>query len=163
MELLEIYLQSQTHKIISQDISSGMLNHAYLINSKDEYILSVFSRFVAKEIFCLNDNAPCDNCVSCDKVNHSNMVDLIIYPKTDKNLMVDDINEIVNDCYIRPMDANYKVYILQADCEKEAETFANTIRETFGDLDIVIQPVGPVIGAHCGPGTIGLVFHAKEK
>jgi fatty acid-binding protein DegV len=58
---------------------------------------------------------------------------------------------------------NYKVFILQADCEKAAETFANTIRETFGDLDIDIQPVGPVIGAHCGPGTIGLIFHAKEK
>ena len=58
---------------------------------------------------------------------------------------------------------NYKVFILQADCEKEAETFANSIRETFGELDIHIQPVGPVIGAHCGPGTIGLIFHAKEK
>ena len=57
----------------------------------------------------------------------------------------------------------YKVYILQADCEKEAEGFADSIRAQFGNLDIEIQPVGPVIGAHCGPGTIGLVFHSKEK
>ena len=57
----------------------------------------------------------------------------------------------------------YKVFILQADCEKEAEMFANSIRAQFGDLDITIQPVGPVIGAHCGPGTIGLIFHSKEK
>ena len=57
----------------------------------------------------------------------------------------------------------YKVFILQADCEKEAEAFANSIRAQFGDLDITIQPVGPVIGAHCGPGTIGLIFHSKEK
>lgn len=57
----------------------------------------------------------------------------------------------------------YKVYILQADCEKEAEAFAESIRAKFGDLDIHIQPVGPVIGAHCGPGTIGLIFHGKEK
>lgn len=57
----------------------------------------------------------------------------------------------------------YKVYILQADCEKEAESFVETIKATFGDLDIEVQPVGPVIGAHCGPGTIGLIFHCKEK
>ena len=57
----------------------------------------------------------------------------------------------------------YKICILQADCEDEANAFADNIRATFGDVDIMIQPVGPVIGAHCGPGTIGLIFHSKEK
>ena len=33
----------------------------------------------------------------------------------------------------------------------------------FGELDIILQPVGPVIGAHCGPGTIGLIFHCSSK
>ena len=57
----------------------------------------------------------------------------------------------------------YKVFVLQADCETEANAFVDNIKAAFGDLDIVVQPVGPVIGAHCGPGTIGLIFHAKEK
>ena len=57
----------------------------------------------------------------------------------------------------------YKVFVINADCEKEAEAFIDNIRAEFGDLDIVSQPVGPVIGAHCGPGTIGLIFHSKEK
>ena len=57
----------------------------------------------------------------------------------------------------------YKVFILHADCEAEANTFADNIRATFGNLDIVVQPVGPVIGSHCGPSTLGLVFHAKER
>ncbi len=57
----------------------------------------------------------------------------------------------------------YKVFVVQADCEKEAEGFVESIRAEFGDLDIVMQPVGPVIGAHCGPGMIGLIFHSKEK
>lgn len=57
----------------------------------------------------------------------------------------------------------YKVYILQADCESEANSFADMIKAEFGELDITVQTVGPVIGAHCGPGTIGLVFHSKEK
>ncbi|MBR2646604.1 MAG: DegV family protein [Clostridia bacterium] len=57
----------------------------------------------------------------------------------------------------------YQVCILQADCEETANRFADSIRAEFGEVDIVMQPVGPVIGAHCGPGTIGLIFHAKEK
>lgn len=57
----------------------------------------------------------------------------------------------------------YKVYILQADTEKACDEFVKSLKEQFGDIDIVVQPVGPVIGSHCGPGTIGLIFHAKEK
>ncbi len=57
----------------------------------------------------------------------------------------------------------YKVFILQADTEKAAEDFVAAIKEQFGDLDVVVQPVGPVIGSHCGPGTIGLIFHCAEK
>ena len=112
MEILDIYRQSQTYRVVSQDIKSSMLNHSYLINSKDEYLIKAFATLMAKEIFCVEENSPCDHCVNCNKVTHSNMVDLIIYPKNDKNLMVDDINEIVSDCFIKPMDASFKVYIL---------------------------------------------------
>lgn len=57
----------------------------------------------------------------------------------------------------------YKIFVVHADCEEEANTFVNALKAKFGDLDVTLQPVGPVIGAHCGPGTIGLVFHSKEK
>ena len=57
----------------------------------------------------------------------------------------------------------YKVFVLHADCESVANAFVDSIKAQFGDLDVVVQPIGPVIGAHCGPGTIGLIFHAKEK
>lgn len=57
----------------------------------------------------------------------------------------------------------YKVYILQADCQDVAEKFKTDILAIFPGADVEIQPVGPVIGAHCGPGTIGLIFHAKER
>ena len=57
----------------------------------------------------------------------------------------------------------YKMCVLHADCEEEANGFIEKIKEKFGDLDIVMQSIGPVIGSHCGPGTVGLIFHAKEK
>lgn len=68
--------------------------------------------------------------------------------------------------YIREKGSDlkdYKMFIMEADCLPEAEAFAAQIKAEFGDLDITIQTIGPVIGSHCGPGTIGLIFHAKEK
>ena len=57
----------------------------------------------------------------------------------------------------------YKTYVLHADNEETAKSFAESIKEKFGDVDIEIQTVGPVIGSHCGPGLVGLAFHTKEK
>lgn len=57
----------------------------------------------------------------------------------------------------------YKIFVLQADCKDAAESFVADIKAEFPSADIVVQPVGPVIGSHCGPGTIGLIFHAKER
>ena len=57
----------------------------------------------------------------------------------------------------------YKTYVLHADSEEEAAHFVENMKQQFGDLDVVVSPVGPVIGSHCGPGTIGLIFHCKER
>ncbi len=57
----------------------------------------------------------------------------------------------------------YKVFVLQADCPEAAKTFVADIKAQFPAAEVVVQPVGPVIGSHCGPGTIGLIFHAKER
>ena len=57
----------------------------------------------------------------------------------------------------------YKIFVLQADCEDAANSFVADIKAAHPEADIVVQPVGPVIGSHCGPGTIGLIFHANER
>lgn len=57
----------------------------------------------------------------------------------------------------------YKTYVVHADNEQAAKDFAANLKSDFPEADIELQPVGPVIGAHCGPGTIGLIFHAKER
>ena len=114
METFDLYKNSKLCKIISNDISLNMLNHCYMLCTPDEFVVDEFANSMAKHIFCESDNSPCNECVSCIKCNHGNMVDLKIFPTSDKTLTVDDIVEVVSDCYIRPMDAKYKVYILKA-------------------------------------------------
>lgn len=60
-------------------------------------------------------------------------------------------------------DTEYKVYVLDADCPEDGDAFAKMIFEARPEAKIVRQTVGPVIGAHCGPGTIGVIFVADKR
>mgnify|MGYP004553495257 FL=1 len=54
--------------------------------------------------------------------------------------------------------------ILHADVPEEADRLAELLRQRIPTLrDIRIQLVGPVIGAHCGPGTLACCFMGKER
>ncbi len=55
------------------------------------------------------------------------------------------------------------VYIMDADCRADAELLAKLIVEKRPDAKIVHQMIGPVIGSHCGPGTIGVIFVADKR
>lgn len=57
----------------------------------------------------------------------------------------------------------YSVYIVDADSPEEGDNLAKMISEKRPDAKIVRQIVGPVIGAHCGPGTIGVIFVADKR
>ena len=130
MEIKDIYLNSQVHKIISLDRSRDAFSHAYLIECADRFLLNSFYSYVAKEVFCMGESSPCDECLNCQKVNHDNMVDLKIYPKDDKNIVVDDVNEIVMDTYQKPMDNEKKVYVLK-DFDEATTQAQNKILKTI--------------------------------
>jgi DegV family protein with EDD domain len=55
------------------------------------------------------------------------------------------------------------VTIGHGDCPEDAKYVADRIRETMGLEVEVIDYVGPVIGAHAGPGVVALFFLGKER
>ena len=55
------------------------------------------------------------------------------------------------------------VFISHGDFRKDAVTVADMVRERFGTQDIRINFVGPVIGAHSGPGTLALFYLGTER
>jgi len=57
----------------------------------------------------------------------------------------------------------FPVYVVDADCPAEGDLLENMIIEKRPDAKIVRQTVGPVIGAHCGPGTVGVIFIADKR
>ena len=55
------------------------------------------------------------------------------------------------------------VFISHGDCLEDANYLADIMRNRFGVKDVVINYVGPVIGAHSGPGTVALFFLGAER
>ncbi|WP_148411017.1 DegV family protein [Murimonas intestini] len=55
-------------------------------------------------------------------------------------------------------DKNDIVFISHGDCLEDAEYLRDMIREKLGIQEFLINPVGPTIGAHSGPGTLALFY-----
>ena len=58
-------------------------------------------------------------------------------------------------------DDKYEVFVLDADNKQIGDELAEKIRNTGKKVSIRRIFVGPVIGAHAGPGTVGVVFVKK--
>ena len=73
-------------------------------------------------------------------------------------VLVDKAVENIDD------PANADVIILHADAPEDAARVEGKLREKIPGLEkIDTYYVGPVIGAHCGPGTVALCFFGKER
>lgn len=95
-------------------------------------------------------------------------------------LHVDNEGHLINMSKVRGRNASIKallekmketalspegqtIYISHGDCYDDAKALADMITAEFGITDILINEVGPVIGAHSGPGTLALFFLATER
>ena len=62
-----------------------------------------------------------------------------------------------------PDPAESMAIILNADAPEEAAELKELVLRKIPELQVRIDNVGPVIGAHCGPGTLAICFLGKER
>ena len=82
--------------------------------------------------------------------------------KRGRTASLNDLCERMKEAAIDP--AEQLVYISHGDCEEDAKYLADKITAELGVKEpILISHVGPVIGAHAGPGTVALFFIGQER
>jgi DegV family protein with EDD domain len=69
--------------------------------------------------------------------------------------------EKLQETIVSPEDQT--IFISHGDAPQDAQYLADLIKEEYQIQDIVINHVGPVIGAHSGPGTLALFFLAERR
>lgn len=58
---------------------------------------------------------------------------------------------------------NQTLFIGHGDCIEDARYLESLIKETYNVKEIIIHPIGPIIGSHTGPGSILLFFYGKHR
>ncbi|MBR5280108.1 MAG: DegV family protein [Clostridia bacterium] len=71
--------------------------------------------------------------------------------------MADQYGQLVDPSIQAP------VYISHGDCMQDVELLKKMLKEQYNADVEVVSDVGPVIGAHSGPGTLALFFVGKER
>lgn len=72
------------------------------------------------------------------------------------------INYMLNTLFENELDENAPIVVLHADIEEEGKFMVEKIKEKYGDKkEIFFYSVGPIVGAHCGPGTVGVIYVKK--
>ena len=67
----------------------------------------------------------------------------------------------IEDLSIHP--EKQTMFICHADCEEDAKAVAQTIQDRFGTPTVHINYIGPVIGSHTGPNTMGIFFVGTQR
>ena len=53
--------------------------------------------------------------------------------------------------------------VLHADCQTDADKLLGMLQQKLPEMTIRVENVGPVIGAHAGPGVVAFCFIGKER
>ena len=54
-------------------------------------------------------------------------------------------------------------FVSHGDCEEDAKYVSELVKKERGIKKYMIHDIGPVIGAHSGPGTVALFFLGQSR
>ena len=109
----EVVGQEHITKALANQIASGKLAHAYLFTGSRGVGKTSVARIFAKAVNCLNNKngSPCLECESCKRLEKESDINVIEIDAASNN-RVDDVRELREKVKFLPINAKYKVYII---------------------------------------------------
>ncbi len=97
---------------LRSSINRGRISHFYLISGPAGSGKRTLAKLLAAAILCQSGDKPCGSCSACRKVFGNGHPDFITIDDPEKKTVsVDLIREARSDIYIRPNEANHKIYL----------------------------------------------------
>lgn len=99
---------------LSKLMESGRFPHALIIEGEEGIGKKTLAKDIACALVCRGDDKPCGECSQCKKAIAAIHPDISEYipAGTANSFHVDTVRNIINDAYIQPNEADYKIYIL---------------------------------------------------
>ena len=107
---------------LTSSLRRGHISHFYLICGPAGSGKHTLAKLLAAAILCGKQDAPCGHCSPCRKVFEGNHPDFItVVDPEHKNIAVKIVREIRDDMFIRPNEAEHKIYLFAQDLGVEGQ------------------------------------------
>ncbi len=111
MKIGELIKMTSAYKIVAGEKRSETLSHAYLIICEDGKKLKDYIKAFAKLIMCGSDEF-CDDCRTCRLIEKEIYPDCTFYPKEKDKILVSDVDDLVGQTYIKPLENKRRLFVL---------------------------------------------------
>lgn len=107
---------------LQRSVGRGRASHFYLISGPRGAGKKTLARLLAAAILCKSEEKPCLSCTACRKVMADTHPDLITVTDPEhKNVAVKLIRQMRDDLFIRPNEADKKIYLLPQELGVEGQ------------------------------------------
>ena len=107
---------------LAESLAKNRISHFYLISGPKGSGKRTLAALLAGAILCQGRDKPCGVCEACRKVRNGNHPDFITVADPDhKNIAVKLVRQIREDVFIRPNEADHKIYLFAQDLGLEGQ------------------------------------------
>ncbi len=110
-DLFSLIKDTGAFRTVKGEKQSGRLSHAYLILTPDKENLTEYLKIFAQLIACKDGN-PCGECRTCRMIKEGVFADLFVYPKNGESIVSEEVNELIEQSYAKPVESDKKIFIL---------------------------------------------------
>jgi DNA polymerase-3 subunit delta' len=128
-------------RVLKNSIAAGNMSHAYLIVGPPHIGKATFALDIARYVNCVEEEAPCDVCRSCRRINSGKHVDINVLSlesplaspengRSRKEISIKDIEELQKRASLSAYEGKYRIFIIDG-VENLSEEAANRLLKTL--------------------------------
>ncbi len=106
-----LLLKTNAYKIVAKDVKNDNLSHAYLVLCQDEGCLREYLKEFAKLIVSGKEDYE-ETSREITLIEKERHPDVTIYPAENKKIVVEDIDNLVENSYVKPLESKNRIFIL---------------------------------------------------
>ncbi|MGQ3684722.1 MAG: DNA polymerase III subunit delta' [Candidatus Loosdrechtia sp.] len=133
MSFKVVSCQDKVVRLFKDAIKKNRLAHAYIFAGQEGVGKTLFSKELAKMVFCKHPGSDaCDNCNACRRIENNTYSDLfsILPEKNSKVIKIDQLKHLQDMLTIKPLESAHKMVIVQS-ADRMNEEASNCLLKTL--------------------------------